>query len=390
MRARDGKWRGKQAGLAVTGCMVAVCLAGCSGSPYERIEPGQKTDIALEETAEAVEIVIETEAPTEAELPAENYTILFGGDVMLSDYVLQAYDRAGGIDGILDEEYQSAIRKADFFMVNEEFPFSDRGSAAADKQYTYRLAPERIEIFEKMGIDAVTLANNHALDYGTAALSDTIDILDEAGILHTGAGDDLDTAKEPVTIDMGSGRTMAVLGLTRVIPQADWAAWKGHAGMFSSYDVVLDEALEQITALKETNDYVAVFIHWGEERSETPNSNQQTLAQRYVDAGADLVIGAHPHVLQGIEFLDGVPVVYSLGNFLFGSSIPQTALLEVTVHGGGPEEGTMSLRMIPGTGKAGYTQALTEDSEREAFFQKMTQLSSGVTFETDGTVVGQH
>ncbi|MCD8370882.1 MAG: hypothetical protein LUC94_11310, partial [Clostridiales bacterium] len=89
MRARDGKWRGKQAGLTVAGCMVVVCLVGCSGSPYERIEPWQKTDAALEETAEAAEIVIETEAPTEAELPAEDYTILFGGDVMLSDYVLQ-------------------------------------------------------------------------------------------------------------------------------------------------------------------------------------------------------------------------------------------------------------------------------------------------------------
>ncbi|MCD8083413.1 MAG: CapA family protein [Clostridiales bacterium] len=389
MRVKDRRRKKRSAAFAVAlaaGC--AVFLGGCSGSEYERIERNREDE--SDETALEARIVIETEAPTEAEPVAEDVTILFGGAVMLSDYVLQAYDGAGGIEGILDEGYRSAIEQADFFMVNEEFPFSDRGKAA-DKQYTYRLAPERIQIFEEMGIDAVTLANNHALDYGQDALLDTIDILDEAGILHTGAGDDLEPAKEPVRIDLGNGRSMAVVGMTRVIPQADWAAWKGHGGMFSTYDVVLDEALEQIRALKESDDYVAVFVHWGEERSETPNKTQQNLAHQYVEAGADLVIGAHPHVLQGVEYYEGVPIFYSLGNFLFGSSIPQTMLLEVTVHGTpqseeDASEGTLSLRLIPGTGSLGSTRMLTESSELAAFREKMTKLSDGVSFGEDGTV----
>lgn len=105
-------------------------------------------------------------------------TILFSGDVLLSDHVLNAYSRAGGISGVLDGGYLNAIQSADYFVVNEEFPFSSRGTQAADKQYTFRLAPEKVSMFQEMGIDAVTLANNHALDYGTDALLDTCEVLD--------------------------------------------------------------------------------------------------------------------------------------------------------------------------------------------------------------------
>ena len=101
---------------------------------------------------------------------------------------------------MLDQGYLSAIQSADYFAVNEEFPFSSRGTQAPDKQYTFRLAPEKVSMFKEMGIDAVTLANNHALDYGTDALLDTCEILDQAGIAYR-AGKDLDTAKQPVLFE---------------------------------------------------------------------------------------------------------------------------------------------------------------------------------------------
>lgn len=109
---------------------------------------------------------------------SDSMTILFSGDVLLSDHVLNAYSRAGGISGVLDGGYLNAIQSADYFVVNEEFPFSSRGTQAADKQYTFRLAPEKVSMFQEMGIDAVTLANNHALDYGTDALLDTCEVLE--------------------------------------------------------------------------------------------------------------------------------------------------------------------------------------------------------------------
>lgn len=97
-------------------------------------------------------------------------------------------------------------------------------------------------MFKEMGIDAVTLANNHALDYGTDALLDTCEVLDSAGILHTGAGKNLDEAKQPVVFEK-NGQRVALIGATRVIPQADWAATNGHPGMLSSYEVSVEPLL---------------------------------------------------------------------------------------------------------------------------------------------------
>ena len=185
--------------------LAALLSGGCSHASYEKIT-------AAETVAEtASDIVLETESETEFKTGSEtepetdrleenpeasdpvepadgSMTILFSGDVLLSDHILNAYSRAGGISGVLDQRYLSAIQSADYFAVNEEFPFSSRGTQAPDKQYTFRLAPEKVSLFKEMGIDAVTLANNHALDYGTDALLDTCEILDQAGILHTGAG----------------------------------------------------------------------------------------------------------------------------------------------------------------------------------------------------------
>ena len=97
--------------------------------------------------------------------------------------------------------------------------------------------------------------------------------------------------------------------------------------MLATYDPTL--LLEEIRKQKQENDYVFVMVHWGIERDERPQEYQRTLGKQYIDAGADLVIGSHPHVLQGVEYYKEKAIVYSLGNFIFGSSIPRTALLEV-------------------------------------------------------------
>lgn len=340
----------------------------------------ENSEADLEETEENGDfaeepISIEQETEAEEELPI---TLTFAGDVLLSDHVLNAYTRGSGIRGVLDGGFQEIIDASDIFMVNEEFPFSDRGEKAPDKQFTFRLPPEKISMFHELGIDIVTLANNHALDFGTDALLDTCKTLDDAGIYRVGAGADLEEAKRPVILER-KGKKIGFLGASRVIPVGSWNASAGHPGMLTTYDPAL--LLQEIENLRPQCDYLVVYVHWGLEKHDRPEEYQRNLAKQYIDAGADVVIGSHPHVLQGLEYYQGKPIVYSLGNFIFGSSIPKTMLLTVQWDG----TDTM-LRLVPGTSSQGYTKMLTDEGEKQAFFQYMTGLSYGAAVGKDGVV----
>ena len=147
--------------------------------------------------------------------------------------MLNAYDKAEGIHGVLDEGIREEIEKADIFMVNQEFPFTRRGTAAADKQFTFRVPESRMHILQEMGVDIVTLANNHILDFGTEGLLDSCKALDEAGILYVGGGEDFERASALKTITVGQ-KIIGFLGMSRVYMDAGWAAGKGHPGVFST------------------------------------------------------------------------------------------------------------------------------------------------------------
>jgi len=354
---------------------------------------GQASEDDSQLTAE-VESEMEQEItePETTEPPVpEDITLLFAGDVYLSNHVLNAYNNAGGIHGVLDEGIRAEIDGADIFMVNQEFPFTDRGTAAADKQYTFRLPPEKVSMFHEMGIDIVTLANNHILDFGEVGLLDSCEILDAAGIKYVGGGPDFERASQLETITVGD-KVIGFLGTSRVYMATSWAAGKGHPGVFSTYDPTLP--LEAIKEAREQCDYLVVYVHWGVERETTPKEYQKVMGRQYIDAGADLVIGSHPHVLQPVEYYNGKPIVYSLGNFVFGSSIPKTMLFKVelsgeggwehgvtavqeTTTGGGAATGTdngagdgadtsavsepaVKVTMIPCTSSAGYTRLTGE------------------------------
>lgn len=403
-RGRGAKRRRRRAGaggvLALAGifAMLAGTLAvlAMTGGGKERLAVPGESGTGGQTAASAgpsQEITIRSESRENGEVqePAasqqeepvpgpseESVRLLFGGDVLLSSHVLTAYDQGGGIGGVLDEGFREEIELADIFMVNQEFPFSLRGEPAEDKQYTFRLPPEKVSIFQEMGIDIVTLANNHALDFGVDALLDSCATLDGAGILHVGAGEDLEEAAAWETVER-KGKKIGFLGATRVIPVSSWAANQYNPGMLSTYDPT--RVLEQIKAAKDVCDFVVVYVHWGIERAEHPEEYQKTMGRQYIDAGADLVIGSHPHVLQGIEYYKGKPIVYSLGNFVFGSSIPRTLLLRAEWDG---EQ--VRLKVIPGTSGAGYTRTLTDPAKRQEFFQYLESISFGITVGEDGTI----
>lgn len=350
--------------------------AGAAAAPST--EEVLKVDLSDTQPAETPASETPSESETEPEDPVLH--LLFGGDVYFSSHVLEAYDKAGGIHGVLDDGYRAEIAASDIFMVNEEFPFSSRGTQK-DKTYTYRLPPERVSIMHELGIDIVSLANNHTLDFGEEALVDTCTTLEGAGIPYVGAGPNMDRARQLETIEV-RGRTVGFLAASRVFPDTTWIANSKKPGMVSGYDPKV--ILEEVEKAGELCDYLVVYVHWGIERDEMPQQYQHDLGKSLIDAGADIVIGSHPHVLQGIEYYNGKPIIHSLGNFVFGSSIPRTALLRADVD---PEKGSVLLSLVPGTSGAGYTRTLTDAAKRAEFFQYIESISFGVTIDENGTIL---
>lgn len=405
--------------------LSALLLSGCGSSRYH--DPDLTAAFAAQETAQGVtqettqgpganipaapETSPEADSPANPEvssgpdspgpeIPAEAepqpVRLLFSGDIYLSDHVLNAYDRAGDISGVLDDGYRSLIGEADYFAANQEFPFSSRGQQAPDKQYTFRLPESRVSLMNEIGVDLVTLANNHALDFGTDALLDTVSTLDQAGILHVGAGADSEAARQPAIVDV-NGVRVGFIGASRVIPVASWTAGASSPGMLTAYDPAL--LVQTIQETRPLCDYLVVLIHWGVERAEMPVDHQTSLGRQCIDAGADLVVGSHPHVLQGIEYYRGKPIVYSLGNFIFGSSIPRTALLEVSLtpreassdaSGGASRDANVSpdasLTLHPGTSSGGFTRMVTESVKKEEFFQYIEGISFDISIDKSGAV----
>ncbi len=320
--------------------------------------------------------VTEVPKPAVTEEPWKDITMLFTGDIYLSDVVVNAY-KGKGIEAIVEKGLLSEMQGADITMSNQEFAFSTGGTAAEDKQYTFRVNPDYITAFQDMGIDIVTLANNHTMDFGLTALEDSFNTLKGAGIDYVGAGSNLSDARK-IQYTENQGKTIAFLAASRVIPVYEWNAAENKAGLFTTYDPTL--LLEDIKTASDNSDYVVVYLHWGIERAELPKDYQHSLAKQYIDAGADLVIGSHPHVLQGVEYYKGKPIVYSLGNYIFYSNIQRTAVLKITLD----EDMNTKLQLLPAKAENAMTKLLSDSEEISQFYKYMESISFGVGFDEAG------
>jgi poly-gamma-glutamate capsule biosynthesis protein CapA/YwtB (metallophosphatase superfamily) len=239
----------------------------------------------------------------------DSIIIVFGGDCTLSghfeDYVKENYS--------YPFKKLNTLRIADIAMVNLENPISVRGKII-EKEFNFRMHPKYISILKDGGIDIVTSANNHVFDYGEDALYDTMRFLDSAGIKFVGIGKNIHDAREPVIFTV-KNKKIAFLGY---FGNGDWyPATKSNPGTAPRSKAFIEEDIKK---LKGTVDYVIVNFHWGEESEEYPDEYQKDLAHFTIDAGADLIIGHHPHVLQGIEKYNKGIIAYSLGNFIFGGN----------------------------------------------------------------------
>jgi len=255
------------------------------------------------------------------------------GDIMLSSWLVEILEREGPAypyAGIT-----SLLAVPDLLIGNLEAPFlaDTTGVPRAEKAYTFAVPPERVDVLKAGGFGALTLANNHILDFGVAGLEGTWEALDRAGIPHAGTGRDRAEAHTHTVVATG-GRRVALLAYNHVFPAAFWAA-ADRPGTAHASDAGL---AREVQRAGRDADLVVVSFHWSAEGREGPKDYQRILAHIAVDNGADLVVGHHPHVLQSLEWYRGRLIAYSLGNFLFASYSPTAtgALLTVRFTGGEP------------------------------------------------------
>jgi poly-gamma-glutamate synthesis protein (capsule biosynthesis protein) len=277
------------------------------------------------------------------------------------------YDKSG-IEGVIDDDLLEELIAADIVMVNNEFPFSDRGTQMEEKQFTFECSPSYAAALSEMGVDIVTLANNHTLDYGREALSDTFETLDNINILYAGAGETVERAEAFQVIE-ANGRKYGFVAASRVLPVASWNVESNTPGIFSCYD---DTRLTEVVAeAKKECDFVAVYPHWGVEYEAYPESYQTKIATDCIEAGADLIVGSHTHCLQGVEWIEDIPVFYSLGNFMFGSEIDRSAIVKATLT----SSGDISYEMLPVYASAGIT-ALADEKKAEQILTYIDSIST--------------
>ena len=237
-----------------------------------------------------------------------SFTIGFTGDINFTEsgYVMtHANNMPNGVLDCIDETFREEMRSADIMFVNNEFPYSDRGAPTPDKKYTFRAKPETVKYMTALGVDIVSLSNNHAYDYGHESFVDTIATLDEEGIAHIGAGMNTAEASQYEGFII-NGKKVGFLACCGV-----------------------------------------------ESPIKTP-------------VGADAVIGAHPHILQGMEFYNGVPIIYSLGNFWFNTKTMYTGLLKLIIS-----DDSVQPEFVPGIQKGSETHYLDSGEERRLLYDTL-------------------
>lgn len=249
---------------------------------------------------------------TPLQVTAEKIVVSAVGDIMLSGKGAATFSKKGY--GYPFISTGPELRRADIVVGNLEAPIAVKGKEFTGKKFRFKTSPRVAEALERAGFSVVTLANNHIMDYGKQGLLETLENLDSRKILHAGAGENISAARQPALVTR-NGKKVAFLAYSLTQPLEFFAGDKS-PGTVPGYSRFF---VEDIKKAKESADYVLVSFHWGSECAAFPKSYQMEAARRSIDAGADLVIGHHPHVLQGIELYRGKVILYSLGNYTFGS-----------------------------------------------------------------------
>jgi len=263
-------------------------------------------------------------------------TLCFVGDIMLDRGVEHSVKKHGKGDfKWVFSNIADYLGESDLLFGNLESVISDKG-ANVGSIYSFRAEPEAIEGLQSAGFDVLSVANNHIFDYGREAMEDSFFRLRRAGIDYVGGGFSEQEAHSPVIKEI-NGRNIAYLAYCNV-GSRHWQARGGSSGI-AWLD---DDAIKDIRKAKQEAEVLIVSMHFGSEYNSFPNENQERFARLAIDAGADLVIGHHPHVVQPVEEYKGGYIAYSLGNFVFDQYFSEETmeglLLEVIIERGSIKE----------------------------------------------------
>lgn len=276
-----------------------------------------------------------------APAPDGAWTLVCGGDIMLNG-IGPAKNPFAGI--------AETVRSADIAYANLEIPLTNVSTrtprktpeqVARKSQFILRADPGHGKWLRSTGFDVVSLGNNHAMDYLEGGLEQMLGILKREKIAHAGGGSNLDAALAPAVLEAGGMRIGFISYLTFRDKSSNWACWPAQAD--SPGIAVLDfggrmdakkaaEVKRAVAKAKRSCDFLVVALHWGVERTTIPIEYQVALGRAWIDGGADVVVGAHPHRLQGGEVYKGKPILYSMGNLI--SPLPgDTALVRLAFEG---------------------------------------------------------
>ncbi len=313
------------------------------------------------------------------------FTVAVTGDICFADnWEIMKNAKSQGLSptDCISPQLLDKMQSADICLVNNEFCYSDRGEALEDKAYTFRAAKENVKYLHEWGVDIAGLANNHIYDYGEDAFLDTLEVLNDADIPYIGAGKNKTEAYSPYYTEV-KGIKLAFVSASRAEKYYMTPVTSGNSpGIAGTYDWETESFINEIREADKNADVVIVYVHWGTEYSEKLQESQKRLAKKYIDAGADAIVGAHAHILQGFEFYNGVPIIYNLGNFWFNNKDIDTVLLELEFNGT-----DISVHLVPAKQKDGKTVILEDTDEGMKILQHLESISENVTIDENGYVL---
>ena len=321
-----------------------------------------------------------------ADTPGSAIHIFWVGDIVMEvPWRQQAVVPKALFDGVREH-----LKSADLVIGNletpltdwtEQTPNKDKAAVEAGKDVILRVSsPEAAQALADASIKVVGLANNHVMDFTEHGLLDTLERLRKAGVSYAGAGENLAEAEDALILKI-KGKRIGILSFSDVVPRYSWAE-ANHPGIATAKEA--DRVVGAVRRTRPKVDILIMVFHWGTQFLQEPIPRQVFLAQEAQRAGADLVLGAHPHVLQGVGCVGRTPVVYSAGNFVFPTmSAPtrRTAIFEFEFSGDQP----ISVRLAPAVIDEHGAPQLVSGEARLDILDEMTKLSKplGLQFSED-------
>ncbi|MBY8870277.1 CapA family protein [Micromonospora sp. PLK6-60] len=364
---------GTRARAAVAVLAVGAALAGCDTGGADRPPADARPSATTTPGAATTAHVGATPSATgSATGPPAELRLAFAGDVHFTGRTRRLLDDPPTAFGPIT----SVLRDADLTLVNLETAVTS-GGTAQPKRYQFRAPKAAYPALRAAGIDAVSLANNHTLDYGRVGLLDTLDAAAAANVPVFGAGRTADAAYAPWLTTV-RGVRVAVLGMSQVHElAAQWKATDTRPGIAMAFDT--DRAVAAVRAARDRADLVIVFMHWGIEGNPCPTGEMTSFARRLAGAGADIVVGAHAHTLLGDGWQGRTYVHYGLGNFLWyaGSRSTDSGVLRLTVRGRAVTRTEFLPATVSGSGQPVLVSGAARDriEERVATARRCTGLA---------------